>query len=430
MFRPRFILIPLIPILIYAGWVVYPPLRDPSGAKAILERCAQREATWQASVHDSRENAYLDPLLHPFWGRKGIDHQENSQVHKILRETDSYCFMVTGKNPERLSEALKEDPKKVASDYEGLIELHRHVRKVIALPSFVYPIDGPRHFETKMPALLSLRSLVAHFASYAEYLSLLGQTDQALGVCQDIFRLSRLISSGQQSNLEAAIALAMQSIGWEAIATVLEDAQVQPSAPELRQLANAVQQAQLGTDDWLKVTEAEIYATCNTRRALSGEQGGFDFLSLPGMTDRELRIYQNEMMALMHNAHVAPAVGSPPEFSWARWFVGQQGYMAWLLVPIWSETRPKFVLSETRSATMQLYLGLYAQAREEGKWPTELPPGAAASGPLSASRVDYQVKGKTMKLTVLPDQGLPNTVAEPEPWNHVTDRGWVLRASL
>ena len=426
------------PVLLYAGWVCYPPSRNESMSVKILSEGAARHAREQQAAVRQDSNAYLDPDFLPYWGRKGMEQHDPSPAGTQLKPLESLSDLAQGKDV-NLEGSLKEPT--VRQKFQQFARFYPKIHKICNQPDMLVPLTEPQNIMTVMPEWIALRGIAQKLSAYAEYLKLEGKADEALGVAVDSLRLGRLIGHQQLTLLRAMISLATQSITQDTLAMVLDDAQIQGS---LEPLLRTLEDTQAPASAWADCLEAEYCQHINSIPKLKQQSSGQSSFSpltlLPGLEWRELRMFKNDYLEMLQQVHQ----GQPINSSWASsmdsstWLLGRHSVFAAMTIPNYSRAGRNFQLIRTRQAFLHVFVGLLRARQMSGRFPAGLAQ-LEASGykpldGLDLKRLVCKLKngGMTLELDLQP-QELPyngNWDVEPgmEKWNLVNGPHWVLHA--
>lgn len=426
------------PVLLYAGWVCYPPSRYESMSVKILSDAAARHAREQQAAVKQASNAYLDPDFLPYWGRKGMEQHDPSPAGTQLKPLESLSDLANGEDM-NLEGRFKAPA--VRKKFKQFARFYPKVHKVFNQPDLLVPLTEPQNIMTVAPEWIAWRGLVQRLSAYAEYLKLEGKTDEALIVAVDLIRFARLVSHQQLTLIRAMMGMAAQSIAQDTLAMVLDNSSPQGS---LEPLLRTLEDTQFPASAWADCLEAEYCQHINSIPKLKQQSSGpssFSPLSLlPGLEWRELRMFKNDYLEMLQQVRQ----GQPINSSWASsmgpttWLLGRHSVLSAIGIANYPKTGKNFELVRTRQAFLHVFVGLLRARQLSGRFPADLAQ-LQASGykpldGLELKRLIYKVKdGRiTLELNLQP-QELPhngNWGVKPgmEKWNLVNGPNWVLHA--
>lgn len=406
---------------LYLGWVSYPPNRYEAQAKELRTRVAEREQQWQKNVNDPEKNAYIDPTFLPYWGRKGLEQDNQNKVSKMAATADDYCYLAGGKDPTVLSKAMQEKPQEVARAFAGLEALYPDFRRAASRSEFSYSLNGPMTTQTLIPNLLAIRYLLSRLTGYAEYLALAGKPEQASEVIETILQFCSLLGKQPMSVIQMATVVRHQELAYEGLIRILENSPRRLKAAHLKDLAERITNSILPQSAFVEALENEFYILDNSVELAFADRlilSDTYLLAgkLPGVQARERRLLHNGFFEHLPEIRA----GNSPDLNWVAnfgfvdWASGQRGALAASLLPDWNKVQHLVKTSRIRSEFVHLYLSLYAQALQDGRWPVDLK-SFLASGyqpiePLKPEELSYQVKGKSMELKL---SGYANKATQP-----------------
>ena len=61
-------------VVFYLSWVALPSVGSEDEVKKLLARQQQAFEEDQKQALDASQNAFIDPQLSPYWGRKSVEH--------------------------------------------------------------------------------------------------------------------------------------------------------------------------------------------------------------------------------------------------------------------------------------------------------------------------------------------------------------------
>jgi hypothetical protein len=425
----------LAPVLLYAAWVSYPPSRYEALSVTILQEVAARHAAEQQVAHRADLNAYVDPFFLPFWGREGIELRDPSPAGEALKGLEDLSDLAQGRDV-KLEKRLK-DPA-VHERFKQFALVYPHFREMCNRPHLVVPSSQPTSFPDPEPQYIAFRKIPLLLSGYAEYLSLQGQSEQALSVAMDCLRFSHLILAEQPALIRSMIGAAAQQISQSTLAMLLET----PLPGEaLEPLLQLLQQTQVPASTFSACIETEyaqgVEMLSGMKKPFAGQNASWIPLP-PGLEGRELRLYKNDFLAVV----VQLRQGQPIQNSWATnfkmldWFLGRHGVLGAIAIANYTKTGSHYEVLRMRQAFLHLFVALLQARQRSGRLPESLAQ-LQASGykpleGLDLKRVVYMARdGKASLKFQLTAREMPYPQAgEEDPgmlkWRRLDGPDWIL----
>lgn len=432
----------VLPAVFYAAWITYPSSKYSVQLKEIYDRAQARHEASQIDAKNAKTNGYLDPTFLPYWGRKDIESKPDGQLARQFKKLDDSSDTRNGKEMGLEGKALVQDPQtKALFDEFGAVYDKLHL--ALALPKFVPPDDKPTDASTLVPNFIAYRAVEQYLSAYAEYLSLSGQSDRALAVCQDMFRFSKAINAGGHTLIQLMISVATRAISQATLAMVLQTGPA-GNTGVLQELSKVLADTQFNESDFLDALEDEYYMIANSvaqigKKPVAGfDETGSKWYRLPGLVSREFRMYQNDYYPILEKARQGD-YSSPDwfaRFGWSQWLTGQHAYLSSMAIPNSTKAHFQLDLSRKRQAFLHLYVELLLARQKTAKWPANLKEleasGFKALEPLDLDKVAYEVKGDTMELKLtLTEQEMPHPPSDMnqpgyQEWRILDRAEWVM----
>lgn len=431
----------------FGVWVTYPPARYQEQSQEILKRYSEREAEERALASKSEENAYLDEIFLPFWGRKGIEDKSENSVQPNLDAVTLYADLVQAKDT-KLDELVTQKDPKVEQAFAQYSKFYSDFQRMVAKPNFLVPYDIPGDYQTLVPNFIHYRSLVQHNTAYAEYLTLTGKTNEALNVSSDNIRLSHNFGRQSCSLISAMISIACQNIAQQSAVMVFQTNRVAPDGPTLERFLKTLEETQALRSRIVSALEVEFYFAMNTFELVKNKQDlealdGFNlgaFSSVPGLMDREIRLFQNDYIPILEAVREEREV----DLSWASsfglptWFLGKHGFFSALIIPNFPRVLATQETTQCRQAFLHLYASILLTSAKTGQWPTSLKAleesGYKPLTGLDLAKVEYKVDGAKMSLLLdHPDNEILNSIVNRSQdfaeWEALAGRTWKLEST-
>lgn len=430
----------VILVVLYAIWVMFPSAKYSAQLKEVYDRAQARHDAIQLNAKDAATNGYLHPTFLPYWGRKNIEGKPDSELARQFKKLDDYSDMRNGKEQGLEGAALSADPQTSAL-FNEFGAVYDKLHQALALPKFTPPDDRPIDASTLVPNFIAFRAMEQYLSAYAEYLSLSGQTDRALAVCQDMLRFSEAVNSDGSTLIQLMISVATKAISQSTLAMVLQTGSA-GSPAVLQELSKTLGSTHYSESDYMDAMEGEYYMIANSvaqmgkKSMVDFDDSGAKLFQLPGLGNREFRMYQNDYFPILEKLRQGDY--AVPDwlvnFSWGQWFTGQHAYLSCIVIPNSTKAHLQLELSRKRQAFLQLYIELLLARQKTGKWPASLKDlaGFKPLEPLDLSKVSYQVQGDKMELKLtLTEQEQPNPVKDAngndyQEWQILDRSEWVM----
>ncbi|MBS2039615.1 hypothetical protein JST97_31810 [bacterium] len=346
---------------LYASWVALPPVHSAPEIQQALQHQQLAFETDQKEATDSSRNAFLDPQLSQFWGRKKLEYRDQSRPAQVASELRKFGFL-SGQQSESVVDLWKrQDPAllKAVSDFEGLQPV---LARALSRPLFIVPFSSPPNFDSDLGNLLAHRVIAQSLSAYVEIQLAAGQSDRALASCAEIFQLARLLLSQRSHNLMGLmLASAVQTTAQETLAYVLQSARLKPDQlrPWLEQLATTplTEEVEIGC------VEFELWVARNLFEHPPASVPIGKLAFFPGVWSREWRLYQNDyapMLIAMLKHQPLPGLGSS-SFGWGAWFLGRHSWLTAMVMPNYDRVLKTMEIVQKRQDFLRLYVRLLVE---------------------------------------------------------------------
>lgn len=345
-------------LAIYVSWVSWPTVPSAAQASQVLQQQQQAFKADQKEATNPSKNAFIDPELSRFWGRKSVEFQEKSRASLVASSLRDFGFL-SGNQRASVTDLWNRKDEglvKAVRDFEAFLPT---LERALAHPLYILPQTSPPTFDSEIGNLMAHRTLAQALSAYAEVQLARGRPDGALQACLQIFQLSKLlISQRSHSLMNAMVSSAVQTTGQETLAYVLQSTNLKPEQlrPWLELLAN-----QWLTDEVeLDCAEFELWTAQNffQHPPKSVPMGRLAFF--PGVWSREWRLFQNDYLSVLNGirTHQPATLGWAGSFGAGNWVLGQHSWFTALLMPDYSRVGKLFELAHQRQDFLRLYVRL------------------------------------------------------------------------
>ncbi len=416
----------------YLSWVAMPSVRSENEIEELLARQQRAYEDDQRLARDPERNAYIDPQLAPFWGRKSLEFKNASKASQVMTAMRAYGFL--GNEDEKGSQVAALWKKKDSGLRTATAEFAAFqpaLRKTLSRTAFVFPSSEAPFVETEMPNFLALRSIAQALSAYAEVQLADGHPAAALDASLDILALARL-SVGQKAHplIMTVMASAIQTTGQETIGYLLQASSAW-SETELRKLLSALESNPVTPELRLDSMEYELWVARNTFRRPPGTLFG-SAGRLPGVWQREWRLFQNDYYPSVQSARAGTVTPAPAaaQAGPLAWYLGQHSVMAQWTMPNFERVNSLLEISRERQGFLRLYAELLLRKRQ-GKLPATLSPEEARGLAFKSLRYQVEIGEPRLEYDLNPRlaQALPQA-GRRQPgsarWENLMQAHWVL----
>jgi len=400
-------------VVFFFSWVALPSVRSEEEVKKLLARQQQAFEDDQKLARDPERNAFIQPQLAPFWGRKSVEYKSQSnaadivsglRVFGFLRKPDDQAMQLASLWKSKDAALLK-----AVGDFEAFQPV---LRKTVERPCFILPCAQPPDFESEPANFLSQRSIAQALSAYAEVKLADGKPAAALEASLEILALSRLLVAQKAHPLiSAMVASAIQTTGQETLSYVLQSAPPLKEA-ELRKALEALKSSAVDRELGLQAMEYELWVAQNSFQK-SPETGLLKgpLMRAPGVWRREWRLYQNDYYPFVEAARARQPFNTNwvNQFSLLKWFMGQHSLASQSLLPNFERVMNLLEVSRQRQDFLHLYVELLLQKRL-GHLPKELSPQWL--GKLDPNHLTYRVEKGEPHLEYDLDSGLAKALPQ------------------
>lgn len=417
----------------YLSWVALPSVRSEDKVNELLARQKQLFEADQKLAGDARQNAFIDPQLSLFWGRRSVEHQPQSQLGEAVMAMSSFGFLSQEPAGESGIPALRRQGSQSLDRAVGHFTTWLPVvRGALRRSAFILPSSKPPDFESEGPSLLGLRSMAQGLSAYAEVQLADGKPSEALEAALNILTLAKLIVSQKAHPLiTTMIASAVQSTGQDTLGYLL---QTSPdwSEADLERMLAALRSSAVSAQMGVECMEYDLWVAENAFAQSPDPKSG-RLLRFPGVWRREWRLYQNDYFPPLELARAGhpPSSAQMPKYTALSWFLGQRGFMSQLTMPNFERVTTLLDVSRQRQDFLHLYVQLLLQKRQ-GRLPKEL--SSQGLGTLDPAHLSYRVeKGEpSLQYDLNPGlaQGLPKASGVKRNgaarWENLMQARWAL----
>lgn len=373
----------LLVVAAVAIWLQFPKVKDPAFYEAAQSETKAKTDNLKTGAQKSEQNGYLDPYMAEWWGRKGLEYKDQSEARTVCYGWQNYSSTSEDRAVDHTALLKAKDKQYLdaRAAYEKM--LNEHLLNNLSKPFFIAPEEN-YSIETVFPNIMALRSIVHCNNAYVESLLAEGKIDEAVGLSNLTLEFAAKFS-GQLGLLQEMLS------GSMARDVVRNDLQVYGSAiktsPEnwlkLAQTALATLpqdhtlESALKTELVIVAQVADGYEGASLSAATEGQLGGFHaLLGIPGMAQREKRIYINVMTELIKKKDSKEAqsyVESLNDFGLGSILVGSNSIVSAIAVPNVPKAYDQFNTTRRLQLGFALYAGIRAhQAKSGGKPPKDL----------------------------------------------------------
>jgi hypothetical protein len=415
----------------YLSWVSLPSVRSESEVNSLVIRQQQAYAEDQKLAGDLQQNAFVDPQLAPFWGRKSVEHKAQSRASDVVTALRGFGFLGRDDGKGAALSALwaGKDPglRAAAADFASFLPV---LRKALRRKGFVVPGSELPGFDSEMANFQALRSLAQALSAYAEVQLADGKPSAALEAGLDMLDLARLVVGPKSHPLiMTLIASAIETSAQETLAYLLQSSNAW-SENDLRRLVEALESHPVTPQAGLDSMEYELWVAHNAFQKPPETQYGKAVL-LPGVWKREWRLFQNDFFPYVQAARAGQPLPAPAtDLTALGWLLGQHSWMAQLMMPNFERVMSLLEISRQRQDFLHLYAELLLQKRQ-GKLPDRLTPELLKG--LTAKSVSYRVEKGEPHLEYDLDarlaRALPTSGARKPGaarWENLMQAHWVL----
>ena len=391
----KFLLVAIVAffVLYILFFCVLPSDRHAAEMQAAGNAARARFAEEQSHAEDPQKNGYLAAPFLDFWGIKTVA-KEDSSARAIVEAWNKYDDHKS-KSPAYL---------KAKEDFAGLLP---GLAEALSKPYFVVPAKQLR-YKNPVFNLLAMRSIALALSGYAASQSADGNPAEAARCVALIWELGK----HQYGLHESLFDLALLSIGYE---TCLQNLgpNSELTAAQWLELKRSIEQATPQEDRLKRALETDVALVQNAfQEGVEPADDNADLWlmrTLPGMWSREQRIYDNQMGEVL--AGHKPQLG----FTWGRWLVGSNGFVADITIPNAKQAGYRIELLRAQLKGLSAYCQVNANRAEHGKLPAQLDLPAGLTWEASQKRLRVKVSPEALEATKLSrEQPLPAYVTFDE----------------
>lgn len=435
----------VVAVVLYAGWVNYPPARYSQESTEILTRCQTRDADELAKAKDAEKNGYLNPTLLPFWGRKDVEGVEGNKPRAVFDALDPYSDLRRGQDVHLEEYVAKKDPA-LEKAFNDFVPIYAEFRKSIHQPLFLVPYEQQQDMTTLVPNFIAYRALAQTSTAYAEYLMLQGHSDQALEVAGDILTFGWQIDRQQGTLISRMMSIAIQNLGEQTASMILNPPHRLPKPAALESFRQVLEKTHCSLSDLYEALDVEYYVASNTlnKAKETGELDGENlskFMTLaPGLMSREIRLYQNDYLPYLKSVREGQLVTQEwmSQLSAWDWLLGRHSIVAAIIIPNYVRSVEIQKLQSERQGFLHLYVCCLIEGAKTGAWPHDLAElqkkGYTPLPDFDPKKVVWNVEGTKLKLVLEhPDSTLLTSPSDDKglaKWNLLTVPTWILQGDL
>ena len=423
--------------VLYGIWWLFPQERNAE----VVTDAYRVTNEWLEKSHtlaeDPGKNGFINPTFLPYWGRKGIEHKEDSEAGEIVVAWQNYSTpsadntvdhkALLEQKDEGYTKAL-DGMKKVAPDLREAMD-----KSLFAPPKYELKADAV------IPNLIAARACAQAMVGLAESEVAQGEVEQA---AEDLVSVVSFGAGliGQCGFLTDMVGVGIEDIGVNGFNGLIDINSNLP-ADTWKSLSQKMLNCEPPKEMILRAMQSEMLFCHNSIEYfkenpdwISEEIKYSPVAALPGFFSREERIYNNVMSDLILQYQSKGTLDLPKELlepSNTDWFTGRTGSLTVLMVQDFSRSKGRLEVSRRRLIATSTAAGISAYRAQEGKLPETLAQLPEAGIPLTddkewLSTMEYEARGDSATLKVRiqdsPAQLFPSVRGDWEhPWLETTD---------
>lgn len=400
-------------VVFYLSWVALPSVGSEDEVKKLLARQQQAFEEDQKQALDASQNAFIDPQLSPYWGRKSVEHKPHSHAEDVISALRAFGFLgnqsASDSQLSKLWKGKDASLRQAVADFEALRPtlsgaLHRS--------RFIIPQSERPHFESEISNYLAQRSIAQALSAYAEVQLANGKPSAALEAALDIFALARLVVSQRAHPLMITmIGSALQVTAQETLSFVLQSHSGWSEA-ELTSASRVLDLSAADRELGLEAMGYELWVAQNSfARGPQPAFGTGPLMHAPGVWQREWRLFQNDFYPFLKAARARQPVSSGwlGQSTFVNWLMGQHSLTSPVLIPNFDRVMSLLELARQRQDFLHLYVQLLLQKRRGGL-PKEL--SGQELGKLDPKRLNYRVEKGEPHLEYVVDPALATSLPQ------------------
>lgn len=357
-------------------WLQFPQLSHPELVKEVNELALQRFKQRQEKARDPEFNGYLHPRFVEFWGSHQTAKKGGKTEKSVYRWKDFSSAAYGELQPHR-TQLEEQDPEylEARTDFEQLLpELYDALKK----PVLLAPEERFDMLAFENINIIAVRGLAHALAGLGESYVAAGEPERAIRPFLGCLQLGKHLE--EQGSMVACMgAIIAYRAGLDATVGLL-----QPSAPlstaDWTTLKTTTQRTLPKKDLIARILEDEIARALRTFEIIGKSKtarvnftGGGLLFELPGMLEREERIYLNQtaqLLLALREKRRPPSTS--PAHSLGAWLQGTAGVLSDGLSLTYD--RPILLVTYTRRELEALTVcaALLSYRSDKGEFPDTL----------------------------------------------------------
>lgn len=388
--------------VLYASWVAFPPVQFAAEARQALDHQQQAFEADQKLAADPAKNAFIDPQLSQFWGRRSLEFRDKSAVSQVTSAMRAFGFLAGEQSAAVADLWNRKDPglRKAVAEFE---QLRPTLKRALSCPFYVLPQANPPDLESDPDNVLAHRAIAQALSAYAEVQLADGKPDQALAATAEIFQLARLlVARRSHSSIDVMVASAIQVTGQETLGYLLQSGRLKPQ--QLRPWLEVLRTTPFTPEIVLDSMEYELWVGRSFIEHPPKSMQGGKLSYLPGLWQREWRLFQNDYIPVLRASrnHQAVTISWMGSFGLSNWLMGQHSWVTALYMPNYERVFKILEVTRQRQDFLRLYVHLLLErpATLDSKW----------IGSLNSKAITYRLENGGPSLSYDLDAGLAATL--------------------
>jgi len=395
-------------VVLYSIAMQFPQLSDKARVEASFAAAHSRNQSLEEQATKPEVNGYLSPTFLPYWGRKGMEYEPDSETERVVEQWKKFSSQAMEKKIDHIDLLTRKDPSylEARGQFEALVpELLEALEKPV-----YFPPNSPLLSQTLLPNMNANRSCAQALCALAESKVAQGKSDEAVEmIARTILAGERLSGSGFL--LVEMFGVVMQAIGADAFLGLIDPEKLELT-PELWQsLTEELVESVPSKDILVQSFEAEMTSWHDTfQKGIDNEFFKINKLTdLPGYLQREQRIYLNAMCDMQKQAESQSSLVLPSYLTrpglW-DWISGRTGHVAQMLIPNYDRAGGQLAVNRARTAGLATILGVLNYRAKQGGLPETLDDLASVGIPMVEDpdfkkSLTYQKEGDRATLKIV-----------------------------
>jgi hypothetical protein len=364
----------------YAVWVQFPRLHQPESVASTLQQASERFDQLSRMAADPAKNGFETAIFLPYWGRRSTEYKENSPIESVVKDWAQYSGLSSGQPIDHKALRASQNAKylKALNDFE---KVSPELLAAWGKPVFLPP-GTTMSFDTELWNFQATRTCAQALVALAEAKAAQGQSDQAANILARVMEFGGNLQ-GQGALLIDVVGMSTQRSGIDGFLPLMQPAVTHRGTPlpagRWKDLAGRLTKAVPPADTVYRAMQGETAVAVNTidqiRQGKSANSLAAGPTAMPGLLDREERIYLNLMMDMLGKLKdtgklVTPAALDRPTAG--DHLAGRSGLLAEQLLPNFSRASYEIEMNRRRILALALCAGVAAYRADNGKLPDTL----------------------------------------------------------